>query len=102
VPKKTRANRIFIDPYDDLGYAKIDLHREKRKGFPEVVFAQGKTTKQILDITARIYHFHKRVLLTRVNPALARALKRAKANTAKAPVFFPLAKLFLNRGWSRF
>ena len=32
------------DPgYEDLGYAKVDHHREKRRGFPEVVFCQRKT-----------------------------------------------------------
>lgn len=29
-------------PYEDLGYARLDHHRELRKGFPEVVFCQGK------------------------------------------------------------
>jgi len=71
-----KKERVFIDPYDDLGYAKLDLHREKRKGFPEVIYSEGKTTKQILNITGRIHHFHKKVMLTRVKPMLARTLKR--------------------------
>ena len=29
-------------PYEDLGYAKLDLHRKLRSGFPETVFCQGK------------------------------------------------------------
>ncbi len=69
-----KKERIFIDPFDDLGYAKVDLHREKRKGFPEVVFAQGKTKKQILSITKKIYAYNKHVLLTRVSPRLAKVL----------------------------
>ena len=71
-----KRNEVFIDPYDDLGFAKLDLHREKRKGFPEVVYAEGKTTRQVTTIAARIYRFHKRVMLTRVTPALARTLKK--------------------------
>lgn len=71
-----KKERVFIDPYDDLGYAKVDLHREKRKGFPEVIYAEGKTTKQVLSITARINRFHKRVLITRVTSTLGRTLKR--------------------------
>jgi NCAIR mutase (PurE)-related protein len=67
--------KIFIDPYDDLGYAKVDLHRETRKGFPEVVFSEGKTEKQILGITAKIFKHHKKVLLTRVSPKLSKKLK---------------------------
>jgi len=70
-----KRERVFIDPFDDLGYAKVDLHREKRKGFPEVIFGQGKTEKQVLSITKKIYSFNKRVLLTRVSPRLARVLK---------------------------
>lgn len=70
-----RKKRIFIDPYDDLGYAKIDLHREKRKGFPEVVFCEGKTERQVLSIASKIYKIHKKILLTRVKMKLAKVLK---------------------------
>lgn len=34
-------------PYDDLGFAKIDNQRHLRKGFPEVIFCQGKTKSKI-------------------------------------------------------
>lgn len=71
-----KKETVFIDPYDDLGYAKVDLHRAKRKGFSEVVFSEGKTTKQILGISARIYKANKKVLLTRVSPRLAKELKK--------------------------
>lgn len=70
-----KKEKIFIDPFDDLGYAKVDLHREKRKGFPEVVFSEGKTKKQILSIAARILKSNNKVLLTRVLPKLANVLK---------------------------
>lgn len=69
--------RVFIDPYDDLGYAKIDLHREVRKGFPEVVFCEGKTLQQVIAITKKIYTTNKKALLTRVAPALVRRLKKS-------------------------
>jgi len=41
-------------PFDDLGFAKIDFHRELRRGFPEVVYCAGKTTEQIVTIVARL------------------------------------------------
>ena len=42
------AERIQIQPYQDAGgFAKVDLHRRVRCGFPEVVFGQGKTAAQI-------------------------------------------------------
>ena len=59
-----------------MGYAKIDLHRAKRKGFPEVVFCEGKTAKQILAIAEKIRKSNDIVLLTRVEKAVGRALKR--------------------------
>ncbi|SEA79934.1 hypothetical protein SAMN04515656_13213 [Eubacterium aggregans] len=41
-------------PYDDLGYAKVDHHRELRKGFPEVIYSPGKTLTQIQGIVANL------------------------------------------------
>ncbi len=75
-----KKEKIFIDPFDDLGYAKIDTHREKRKGFPEVVFCAGKTKKQIANIAAKVFKFSKRVMLTRVTPAVQLSLKRQYPN----------------------
>jgi NCAIR mutase (PurE)-related protein len=40
-------------PYDDMGFAKIDTHRDLRKGFPEVVFCEGKSKDQIVGIFKR-------------------------------------------------
>ena len=36
-------------PYENLGYARLDHHRELRTGFPEVVFCQGKTVEQVAE-----------------------------------------------------
>jgi len=74
---KKRENRIFIDPFDDLGYAKVDLHREVRKGFPEVVFCAGKTPLQVTAITRKIYKANKKAMLTHVLPTVARRLKKS-------------------------
>ncbi len=41
-------------PFADLGFAKIDFHRELRCGFPEVVFCQGKTTEQVVVILRKL------------------------------------------------
>jgi NCAIR mutase (PurE)-related protein len=40
-------------PYQDLGFAKIDTHRSLRKGFPEVIFCEGKTLEQIQKIVKK-------------------------------------------------
>ncbi|MCD6546058.1 MAG: nickel pincer cofactor biosynthesis protein LarB [Thermotogae bacterium] len=56
------------DPgYEDLGYAKVDHHREKRRGFPEVVFCQGKTPEQVVEIVKTLLKHHKNILATRAD-----------------------------------
>lgn len=37
-------------PYADLGFAKVDFHRQLRQGFPEVIYCSGKTTEQVVKI----------------------------------------------------
>jgi len=62
-------------PYEDLKFAKVDHHREVRKGFPEVIFGPGKTNDQILKIARRILDMGGNLLITRVEPAVFRRLK---------------------------
>ncbi len=52
-------------PFEDLGYAKLDTHRKIRTGFPEVVFCQGKTDDQLLEIFGKLYEEEGQVLGTR-------------------------------------
>ncbi len=54
-------------PYEDLGYARIDHHRALRKGFPEVVFCEGKTKAQVVEILQRLSAQNPRVMATRAN-----------------------------------
>jgi NCAIR mutase (PurE)-related protein len=54
-------------PYEDLGFAKLDHHRELREGFPEVVLGLGKTPAQVAAIAERISARSGRVLITRVS-----------------------------------
>jgi NCAIR mutase (PurE)-related protein len=41
------VERLRHLPFEDLGFAKIDHHRALRQGMPEVIFAQGKTPRQL-------------------------------------------------------
>jgi NCAIR mutase (PurE)-related protein len=61
-------------PYADLGFAKLDLHRELRNGLPEAVYAEGKRTADLKAIVERMLRAHGRVLLTRVSHEAAAAL----------------------------
>lgn len=54
----------------DLGHTKIDTHRALRNGFPEVVYAAGKTPEQVAEIVSRLGE-RENVLATRVTPEMA-------------------------------
>jgi len=64
-------------PYADLGFAKLDLHRELRNGLPETVYGEGKTAADLEAIVGRMLEAHSRVLVTRVRPEAAEALRGA-------------------------
>ena len=52
-------------PFEDLGFARVDTHREVRQGFPEVILGLGKTPAQIASIAARIISRGRPLLVTR-------------------------------------
>jgi NCAIR mutase (PurE)-related protein len=54
-------------PYEDLHFAKVDHHRAIRKGFPEVIFGQGKTPEQIASISDALLQQSDRLLVTRAS-----------------------------------
>jgi pyridinium-3,5-biscarboxylic acid mononucleotide synthase len=70
--------------FEDLGFAKLDHHRALRTGIPEVIFAPGKTEKQIVTIFERFYKSGSNIMITRVNKQvfdkIRRKHKRAKYN----------------------
>lgn len=65
-------------PYDDLGFAKTDLHRGMRQGIAEVIYGAGKTPEQILKIAQNLYsHGQKAVLITRMDAEAAALLSQS-------------------------
>jgi NCAIR mutase (PurE)-related protein len=63
-------------PVADLGFAQVDTHRALRKGFPEVIFGAGKTPAQVTQIAAKLLEREQNVLVTRLTPEHARALRK--------------------------
>ena len=60
------------EPFENLGYAKVDHHRELRQGVPEVIFGSGKTPEQIAGITgAMINNGQRLILITRLSQEAA-------------------------------
>lgn len=63
-------------PYQNLGFAKIDHHRELRKGFPEIIFGMGKTEEQIVKISREIIKKGGNLLITKVETKVFDNLKK--------------------------
>ncbi len=68
--------KLRILPYEDLGYAQLDLHRALRTGQPEVVFCQSKTVEQVATIFERLAAHHNHVLGTRASPEQAATVQK--------------------------
>ncbi|MFY9605847.1 MAG: nickel pincer cofactor biosynthesis protein LarB [Thermoplasmata archaeon] len=77
-------------PYDDLKFAKLDHHRELRKGIPEAIYTPGKTEKQIVEIAARIISRKDEAVFTRMNEKLYEMLKNRLGSKVK---WFPEARI---------
>ena len=56
-------------PFEDIGFAKVDLHRKLRQGASEVIYGAGKTPEQIAAIIGVMRsHHQKAILITRLSP----------------------------------
>ena len=67
---------LKMQPFEDLGYAKIDHHRELRQGIPEVIYGSGKTVSQIAGIVSSMKKKGKHnILITRLSPEKAEELQ---------------------------
>ncbi len=61
------AGKLVVQPFEDIGHAKVDLHRQLRKGFPEVILGSGKTVEQISTIAQTLHQSGQAVLITRIS-----------------------------------
>jgi len=61
--------------FSDLGFAKIDNHRELRVGYPEVIFCEGKTVEQVRNIVQLMLTKNKNILATRASEEMYKAVK---------------------------
>src|SRR5882757_10872985 len=67
-------------PFEDLGFAKVDHHRNLRSGFPEVIYCPGKATEHVVAIAERLAAQSHKVLASRATPEVAAAVQRALPN----------------------
>ena len=84
--EEVRTGRLGVDaalvrlrdlPYEDLKFAKVDLHRSLRAGAPEAVFCPGKTPEQVVAIVSRLAAHHDNIRATRAPADVARAIAAA-------------------------
>ncbi len=64
-------------PFEDLGMANVDHHRALRQGFPEVILGEGKSAAQIVAIARSMRRAGHDVLVTRIDAARQRAVRKA-------------------------
>ncbi len=73
-------------PFSDLGFAKVDHHRELRQGFAEVVFCERKTPTQVLEITRSLLDRNSgNLLLTRAGPDVYQLIRGLDERAAYHP-----------------
>ncbi len=80
---------LKVLPYSDLGFARIDHHREIRTGYPEIVFCQGKTVVQVKEIFRLMSEKESNVIGTRASFEMYEAVKQA----VPSAVFYEQARI---------
>jgi NCAIR mutase (PurE)-related protein len=96
--KKVKSGKASINegiaqlkslPFEDLGYARIDHHRSIRKGFPEVIWGEGKTSSQIIFIMRQLKEKGQNILITRLEGGKAKAIQKVFTKSQ----YYPRAKV---------
>ena len=85
------AHQLKHLAYEDIDFAHIDHHRTLRKGFPEVIFGEGKTAEQIAGILEKMIVQENTVLVTRVDAVKAEQICDAYPDA----VYHPDARIIL-------
>lgn len=76
VSTRQLQNALRDLPYQSLPFAKVDLHRLLRRGFPEVIFSLGKSADEVVAIAKVLRQNGHPVLATKVTPRMFRVIKR--------------------------
>ena len=80
--------------FEDIGFAKIDHHRLLRRDFPEVIYGDGKTSQQVLEIAKKILNYSPILLVTRTTVEtygiLKKEIKNLKFDESSSLIYTPL------------
>ncbi len=66
-----------MQPFEDMGFVKLDMHRKVRSGFAEVIFCEGKADTHLLEIFGKLYDTYGEVFGTRASQAQYEMLRRS-------------------------
>lgn len=88
------AAQIEAPAQADLGYARVDLHRARRHGVPEVIFCQNKSPAQVVGIVGALLSHGQRVLASRASPEQWDAVRAAHPGLQ----FYPTPRLIAEPG----
>lgn len=95
--KNVKSGKVSIDeamirlkslPFEDLGHSKVDHHRSLRKGFPEVIWGEGKQPDQVLSIMKGLKEKGQNILVTRLEPQTAKKIQKAFPKSR----YYPLSR----------
>ena len=64
-------------PFDHIGGARLDTHRSLRRGVPEIIFGDGKSPRQLIQIVQHLRRAGELILVTRLDPHLFRDIRDA-------------------------
>jgi hypothetical protein len=76
-------------PYTDLGFARIDHHREMRTGYPEIIYCAGKSVEQVREIFRVMSEKESNVIGTRANNEMYEAVRSILTDA----VYYPVARI---------
>jgi NCAIR mutase (PurE)-related protein len=76
-------------PYTDLGFARIDHHREMRTGYPEIIYCAGKSVEQVMEIFRVMSEKENNIIGTRANNEMYQAVQSISADA----VYYPVARI---------
>jgi NCAIR mutase (PurE)-related protein len=76
-------------PYTDLGFARIDHHREMRTGYPEIIYCAGKSVEQVREIFRVMAEKENNVIGTRANNEMYEAVRSISTDA----VYYPVARI---------
>ena len=74
--------KLKVKPFEDIGYAKVDMHRKVRQGAAEVIYGAGKTSKQIIGIVeTMLKNGQNSILITRLTEECAKEVEKVQPFT---------------------